>query len=104
MKFSRYQFLSGLLPPPELISVLVATDPPLVTGGSVISAGGQNGIFPPKVSVCGNSSCRFRDLIDHLLRPTRPAQHNRLCSRLALGGPDPQKDTVAISVALPAQT
>jgi hypothetical protein len=27
----------GALPPPELISVLVATDPPLVTGGSVIS-------------------------------------------------------------------
>jgi hypothetical protein len=29
--------MPGLLPLPELFSVLVATDPPLVTGGSVIS-------------------------------------------------------------------
>jgi hypothetical protein len=28
---------SGMLPPPKLISVLVVTDAPLVTGGSVIS-------------------------------------------------------------------
>ena len=29
--------MSGLLPPPEPISVLVVTDPPLMTGGSVTS-------------------------------------------------------------------
>jgi hypothetical protein len=89
---------SWLLSLPEPISVSVATDPP------AISEGGQNGIFPPKVSVCGNNTCCFRDPIDHLLRPTRPAQHNRLCSRRALRGPDRQMDTVATPVAqLPFQ-